>query len=98
VGSTAGLPVDNRISAFAGECVYKLHVRFKSNSKFLFLLNCLNYLTARSCVSGQNTELSVTGALKYDLNVLARQGEGLNTNIIAIARQAVVREAIRLLT
>jgi len=51
----------------------KLHEHFKRNSKFLFSQNCLNYLTVRSCVRGQNTEISVTGALKYDSNVCAAQ-------------------------
>jgi hypothetical protein len=53
-------------------CV-KLHEHFECNSKFLFSHNWLNYLTVRSCVRGQNNEISVTGALKYGSNVRAAQ-------------------------
>lgn len=73
MGLTASLPVANGISAVAQECARKVHEHFKRNSKFLFSQNCLNYLTVRSCVRGQNTEISVTRALKYDSNVCAAQ-------------------------
>jgi len=56
-----------------GNACVKLHEHFERNSKFLLSQNWLNYLTVRSCVRAQNTEISVGGALKYDSNVCAAQ-------------------------
>lgn len=56
-----------------GNVCVKLNEHFESNSKFLFSQNWLNYLTVRSCVRGQNNEISVTGTLKYDSNVCTAQ-------------------------
>jgi len=59
----------------------KLHEHFECNFKFLFLQNHLNYLTVRSCVGGQNTEISATGALKYDSNVCTAQQYSAQTKV-----------------
>jgi len=81
---------------FRNVCV-KLHEHFESNSKFLFSQKRLNYLTVRSRVRGQNTEISVTGALKYDSNVCAAQQYSAWTKdyYTVTATQAVLHEAIR---
>ena len=41
----------------------------------------MNYLTVRSCVGGQNTEISATGALKYDSNVCTAQQYSAQTKV-----------------
>lgn len=64
-----------------GNVCVKLHKHFERNFKFLFSQNCLNYLTVRPCVGGQNTEISVTGALKYDSNVCAAQQYTAQTKV-----------------
>jgi len=64
-----------------GNVCVKLHKHFERNFKFLFSQKCLNYLTVRSCVGGQNTEISVTGALKYDSNVCAAQQYSAQTKV-----------------